>query len=314
MKNTKDRFSQGSLLTLITQLMLVTVFGQTSAAQAQSTWVAGATNNTLWSKNLNWSPQVPNSNSAIAIFALPFKPNPSVDLIVTLVKFNSLRLHRRTLSKLTLVKVYRYTGRESLINRLFCKRLLTMGILNFASMATAGTNVSIINNGIVNFVDHSSEGNATITTDSGGKLFLKSGATGASAAVITNGGALTDISQLSGSGNDFWLDCRSWYLLFRIQATHGRQSEYGYHGIRNYRGWRSGWWRRRFAYQNWNRHIDLDCRQYLRRRHDHSGRYSRRGRAQRRSRNIQCGRHRKRSCAGRNPAHLKFGDWQPADN
>ena len=38
-------------------LVIVFTVSVISAAQAQSTWVAGATGNpTLWSKNLNWDP------------------------------------------------------------------------------------------------------------------------------------------------------------------------------------------------------------------------------------------------------------------
>jgi hypothetical protein len=60
----------------------------TSAAQAQSsTWFAGAGNKTLWSKPNNWDPfEVPNSNSATAVFGPPFKENPFVDLIVNVGK------------------------------------------------------------------------------------------------------------------------------------------------------------------------------------------------------------------------------------
>jgi autotransporter-associated beta strand protein len=183
--------------------MLVTVFGQTSAAQAQSTWVAGATNNTLWSKNLNWSPQVPNSNSAIAIFALPSKPNPVVDLIVNVGQIQFVAASPAYTITVNPSQSLSIHGAGITNQSALLQTFVNNGESNFTSTATAGTDVSIINNGIVNFVDHSSEGNATITTDSGGKLFLKSGATGASAAVITNGGALTDISQLSGSGTTF---------------------------------------------------------------------------------------------------------------
>ena len=67
--------NNGKSITL--PLVVVLAVSVISAAQAQSsTWVAGAMNATLWSKNGNWSPlgAIPNTNSAIATFGPVSKP------------------------------------------------------------------------------------------------------------------------------------------------------------------------------------------------------------------------------------------------
>ena len=172
-----------------------------TAAQAQSTWFAGATNNTLWNKNLNWSPTgVPNSNSAIVNFGPPFKANPFVDLTVNVGQIQFL----------TTSPAYTITVNSSQSLSLhtvgitnqsaFTQTFVNNGILNFDSVATAGNNVSIINNLTLNFNDRSTAGTATITTNSGGITEFTNMSTGADARLITNAGGTVDISRLALGG------------------------------------------------------------------------------------------------------------------
>jgi hypothetical protein len=185
-------------------LVIVFTVSVISAAQAQSTWVAGATNNILWSKLGNWNPLgAPNSNSAIAIFGPPFKANPSVDVIVNVGEIQFVAASPAYTITVNPSQSLSIHGAGTTNQSAFVQTFANNGVINFTRAATAGTNVSIttnetVNVATVNFVDQSSAGNATITTNSGGSLIFKSGATGASAAVITNDLGVTDISQLLG--------------------------------------------------------------------------------------------------------------------
>jgi hypothetical protein len=192
-------------------LVALFVVSAITAAQAQSTWVAGATNFTLWSKAGNWSPiGVPNSNSATAIFALPSKPNPVVDLIVNVGQIQFVPASPAYTITVNASQSLSLHGAGITNQSAFTQTFVNNGILNFDSAATAGNNVSITNNSIVNFVDSSSAGNSTITTNSGGGLFLKIGCQGSECSSNYKRRCSHRHQPTIWPGNHFWLDCRCW--------------------------------------------------------------------------------------------------------
>ena len=199
MKN-KDSFPlwrQSVALLLANLFVILTVQAQ------QSTWVAGATNATLWSKNGNWSPlgAIPNTNSAIAIFGPVSKP-PLVDVdmnfnagevrfvtnapayTITVDAGQSLSLHGAGITNQS-------ANTQTFVNN---------GILQINSTGTAGTNVSITNNLTLRFTDSSKAGSAIITTNTGGSTLFLGASSGDQAQFITNAGGLVDISALITAG------------------------------------------------------------------------------------------------------------------
>ena len=199
MKN-KDSFPlwrQSVALLLANLFVILTVQAQ------QSTWVAGATNATLWSKNGNWSPlgAIPNTNSAIAIFGPVSKP-PLVDVdmnfnagevrfvtnapayTITVDAGQSLSLHGAGITNQS-------GNTQTFVNN---------GILQINSTGTAGTNVSITNNLTLRFTDSSKAGSAIITTNTGGSTLFLGASSGDQAQFITNAGGLVDISALITAG------------------------------------------------------------------------------------------------------------------
>ena len=199
MKN-KDSFPlwrQSMALLLANLFVILTVQAQ------QSTWVAGATNATLWSKNGNWSPlgAIPNTNSAIAIFGPVSKP-PLVDVdmnfnagevrfvtnapayTITVDAGQSLSLHGAGITNQS-------ANTQTFVNN---------GILQINSTGTAGTNVSITNNLTLRFTDSSKAGSAIITTNTGGSTLFLGASSGDQAQFITNAGGLVDISALITAG------------------------------------------------------------------------------------------------------------------
>src|SRR5208282_2762072 len=195
MKN-KDSFPlwrQSVALLLANLFVILTVQAQ------QSTWVAGATNATLWSKNGNWSPlgAIPNTNSAIAIFGPVSKP-PLVDVDMN---FNAGEVRFVTNAPAYTITVdagqsLSLHGAGITNQSANTQRFVNNGILQINSTGTAGTNVSITNNLTLRFTDSSKAGSAIITTNTGGSTLFLGASSGDQAQFITNAGGLVDISAL----------------------------------------------------------------------------------------------------------------------
>ena len=186
-------------------LAIVFTVSVISAAQAQSTWVAKATGDpTLWSKNLNWDPNgvpgVPNSKSAIAVFALPSKPNPFVDVPVNLSQIQFLTNSPAYTITVNAGKGLSLHGAGITNQSAFTQTFVNNGILLINSTGTAGINVSITNNLTLRFTDSSKAGSAIITTNPGGSTLFLGASSGDQAQFITNAGGLVEISALTTAG------------------------------------------------------------------------------------------------------------------
>ena len=199
MKN-KDSFPlwrQSVALLLANLFVILTVQAQ------QSTWVAGAMNATLWSKNGNWSPlgAIPNTNSAIAIFGPVSKP-PLVDVDMN---FNAGEVRFVTNAPAYTITVdagqsLSLHGAGITNQSAKTQTFVNDGILQINSTGTADTSVSITNNSRLRFTDRSKAGSAIITTNTGGSTLFLGASSGDQAQFITNAGGLVDISALTTAG------------------------------------------------------------------------------------------------------------------
>jgi len=172
-----------------------------TAVQAQSTWVAGATTNNVWNKNLNWSPNtVPNSFTVITIFGPAKVTNLFVDLKVDVGEIQlpaNAPAYTITVNAGQSLSLHGFgVNNSSGITQAFVNN----GTLQFNAQTTAGNQVSIANNSILEFTDRSGAGSATITTNSGGSTLFVGFSNGDTAQFITNGGGHFDISALLSSG------------------------------------------------------------------------------------------------------------------
>ena len=182
-------------------LVALLVLSVVTAVQAQSTWVAGATTNNVWNKNLNWSPNtVPNSFTVITIFGPAKVTNLFVDLKVDVGEIQlpaNAPAYTITVNAGQSLSLHGFgVNNSSGITQAFVNN----GTLQFNAQTTAGNQVSIANNSILEFTDRSGAGSATITTNSGGSTLFVGFSNGDTAQFITNGGGHFDISALLSSG------------------------------------------------------------------------------------------------------------------
>jgi hypothetical protein len=133
-------------ITIALPLLALFAVSIIAAARAQSsTWVAGATNNTLWGKNLNWNPPTgfPNSSSAIAVFGPPFKTNPFVDLPVDVGQIQFVAISPAYTITVNAGQSLSLHGLGITNQSAITQTFVNNGILNFDSAATAGNDVAI---------------------------------------------------------------------------------------------------------------------------------------------------------------------------